>query len=337
MKWTVVALLMAAVAPLAAQTPPPLPRVGIVDVYGARTLTAAQLRSAARIAVDDSISEQMASEAKARLVALPNVAAANVDVVCCDNGRAIVYLGIRESTDSAPAFVPAPAGAARLPSNMLAAHREFMTALQQAVRTGETRETDSLGHSMMEYAPARAVQRRYQQYALGNVQRLREVLRSSADAEHRALAAQIIAYAHNKNDIVPDLVRALRDPDETVRNNATRALAMMAGYAQRHPESMIRVPYEPFIDMLNSPIWTDRNKASFVLMSLSESRDPGLLNALRRRAFDSLSDMVRWQAAGHALPAAVILGRMGNLSDDDIIKAFNGDRAVLISAARARR
>lgn len=337
MNSAVVFALLVAAMPLAAQAPPGVPRVGIVDVYGARTLTADQLRKAARIAVGDSITAQVAFEAKARLLALPNVAAAGVDVVCCDKGRSIVYLGVRERTDSALVFAPSPKGTARLPSNMLAAHREFMTALQRAVRTGETAESDSLGHSMMEYAPARAVQRRYQQYALGNIPLLRDVLHTSADEQHRALAAQIIAYAQNKNAVVPDLVQALRDPGENVRNNATRALAMMAGYAQRHPASMIRVPYEPFVDMLNSPIWTDRNKASFVLMSLTESRDRALLNAIRRRGFNSLTDMVRWQSSGHALPAAMILGRMGNLSDDDIMKAFADNRTTLINAARARR
>jgi hypothetical protein len=335
MKFSVVAALLVAVTPLAAQQGPP--KVGIVDVYGARTLTADQLRSVARIHVGDSITGPLAFAAKNRLLTLPNVAAAGVDVVCCENGQSIVYLGVRERSDSAMSFAPPPAGAARLPEAILAAHREFMKALQEAVKSGETEESDSLGHSMMEFAPARAVQVRYQQYAAGNIPLLRNVLHTSGDAQHRALAAQIIAYAPNKSAVVPDLVRAMRDPSETVRNNATRALSMMAMWAQRHPESNIKVPYEPFVDMLNSPIWTDRNKSAFALMSLSESKDPALMRALRIRAFASLSDMVRWQHMGHALPAAMILGRMGNMSEEDIMKAFETDRNALITAARARK
>ena len=64
--------------------------------------------------------------------------------------------------------------------------------LQEAVRAGETEESDSLGHSMMEYAPARAVQRRYQAYAAGNIPLLRNVLRNSGDGVHRALAGGVL-------------------------------------------------------------------------------------------------------------------------------------------------
>ena len=327
-------MLLAVATPLAAQGPP---RVGIVDVYGARTLSAEQLRNAARITVGDSITRSIAFAAKARLMALPNVAAADVDIVCCDAGKVIVYLGVREKGDTAMVFAPPQVGGARLPANMVAAGKEFTKALQEAVLREETGESDSLGHSMMDYAPARAVQRRFRQYALGNVPTLQEVLKTSADASHRALAAQIIAYASNKNLVVPDLVRALRDSDGQVRNNATRALSIMAMYGQRHPEAALRVPFEPFVDMLNSPVWTDRNKASFVLMSLTESKNPALLNALRARSFNALVDMVRWKSEGHSMPAALILGRMGNMSEDDIMKAMESDKSRLIEAARARR
>jgi hypothetical protein len=326
-------MLLAVATPLAAQAP----RVGIVDVYGARTLTAEQVRNAARITPGDSITRSVAFAAKSRLMQLPNVAVADVDIVCCNEGKIIVYLGVREKGDTALVFARPPVGSARLPANMIAAGKEFTKALQEAVLREETGESDSLGHSMMDYAPARAVQRRFRTYAAGNVATLQDVLQNSADATHRALAAQIIAYAVNKNAVVPDLVRASGDSDGVVRNNATRALSIMALYAQRHPEAGIRVPYEPFVNLLNSPIWTDRNKASFVLMSLTESKNVALLNALRARSFNSLADMVRWKNEGHALPAAMILGRMGNLSDDEIMKAMESDRSRLIEAARARR
>jgi hypothetical protein len=320
-----------AAGPVAAQQP----RVGLVDTYGGRTLSADQLRRAARINAGDSITNSIAVEAEARLLALPNVAEAHVDVVCCENGRSIVYLGVRERGDTVAEFFTAPEGDARLPNNVLQAERDFMRALGEAVRSGQTEENDSLGHSLMRFPAARAAQQRFLQYAAGNVATLRAVLQTSAIAEQRALAAQVMAYAANKHAVIPDLVRALRDPDADVRNNATRALGVMAMYAQRHPEAILRIPHEPFIAMLNSPIWTDRNKSSFVLMSLTDARDPVLLAELRRKALPALSDMVRWQSIGHAFPAAVILGRMAGLPDAEIMAAFNKDRAKLIEAARA--
>jgi hypothetical protein len=44
--------------------------------------------------------------------------------------------------------------------------------------------------------------------------------------------------------------------------------------------------------------------------------------------------MVRWRSPGHALPAALILGRMAGMPDDEIMPAFEKDREVLIEQAR---
>ena len=52
---------------------------------------------------------------------------------------------------------------------------------------------------------------------------------AAADADGsigRALAAEVLAYAANKQSVVMDLVYAMRDPAGDVRNNATRALAL---------------------------------------------------------------------------------------------------------------
>ena len=121
-----------------------------------------------------------------------------------------------------------------------------------------------------------------------------------------------------KEAVLPDLVQAARDPDEDVRNNAMRAIAVMADYAQDHPELGIEIDYTPFIEMLNSPIWSDRNKAIAVIHSLASGGDPALLMALREEAFDSLLEMARWQSPGHARWAFFTLGRVLGLKENDI-------------------
>jgi hypothetical protein len=329
MKLVCLALVLAAV-PLHAQQPP----VGIVDVYGARTLTAQRLREAAAIEVGDSVTEQMRTRALARLRALPNVRGADVAIVCCENGRSIAYIGVDEAVGPALSFGAAPTGTARLPGNIIQAGQEFDRALQEGVLQDQTEEDDSEGHSFMRYAPARAAQEKFAAYALGNVAVLRDVLQNSSDAGQRALAAQVIAYAVNKRAVVPDLIAALNDPDEIVRNNATRALAVMASWSARHPEAALTIPHSPFIQMLNSPVWTDRNKAAFVLMSLTSSRNSLMFRDLRTQAIPALADMVRWQAFGHAFPAALILGRMAGIPEGEIMQAFQKDREALIEAAR---
>jgi len=116
-----------------------------------------------------------------------------------------------------------------------------------------------------------------------------------------------------------------------------RALYVMASYASRTPGTSIHVPANPFVDLLNSPFWTDRNKASLALMELSAGRDPALLEALGSQALDSLIDMARWKNRPHALPAVYLLGRIGGLTEAQIKAAWSrDDREVVIEAARSK-
>ena len=42
----------------------------------------------------------------------------------------------------------------------------------------------------------------------------------------------------------------MQDPAEGVRNNAMRALAVLARFALRSPQSQLRIPPRPFVDLL---------------------------------------------------------------------------------------
>jgi hypothetical protein len=197
------------------------------------------------------------------------------------------------------------------------------------------KEDVSQGHSLLADSAARMIQLGFVDLAAKHRDSLRVVLRTSDDEGHRGLAAEVLAYSANKQSIVPDLVYAMRDPSGEVRNNATRALALIAMYGQQHPELKITVPYEPFIDMLNSMAWTDRNKASLALMQLTESRDPVLLKELRTRAFDAVVDIAQWTNPGHAMAGIIILGRMAGLPDADVYAMYErGEKDKIIAAAR---
>jgi hypothetical protein len=128
----------------------------------------------------------------------------------------------------------------------------------------------------------------------------------------------------------------VRDPDDGVRNNSMRALGVLAGFAQKFPNQQIKVPVEPFIDMLNSIEWTDRNKSSFALYQLTEKRDPAVLTKLREQALPSLIEMARWKS-GHAQQSFFLLGRVGNLSEEEILKYWaSGNRETLIETVLER-
>jgi hypothetical protein len=319
-------LLLALVAgPVAAQ----LPRIGIIDFYGLRQLTPADLAAAVRVQIGDSLTRSP-DEIRSRLLAVPGVLDADVSLICCDAGRSILYVGVREAGAPMLEFNAAPTGAELLPAEILAVSSRYMRALIDGVRNGQSGEDDSAGHSLSQYPPARAEQEQMIAFAASHTDLLRTVLRNSANGEHRALAAQVIAYAPVKKSVVPDLVAAVRDPDDQVRNNAVRALAVMAMYEQSHPDAALNVPYAPFIDLLTSLEWTDRNKAAFAMAALTTTRDSAVLREVRERALPALIEMARWRAAGHALAAAVVLGRIGDVPEAEIFGLFERNREALI-------
>ena len=168
-------------------------------------------------------------------------------------------------------------------------------------------------------------------YAERHLDTLRQVLRRSADPEQRKIAGLVIGYAKDKNAVLDDLQYAVLDADEAVRNNASRSIGAIAVLAQERPELGIEIDPDPFIDMLNSLVWTDRNKATLVLGTLAGSRDARLLEQLRQRALPSLIDMTRWKS-GHAAGGYSILGRMSGLSDDELEDAWEkGERERVIA------
>lgn len=309
------------------------PEIGHIDFYGARTVSIGRLREALRVREGDSVTSAVREEVR-RLEAIPGVHRAAVDAVCCEDGKATLYIGIEETGTAALAFDPAPASEVLLAAEIVRAYETFETAFAEAIQAGDYAEDDSQGHALMHFPAARAAQERFVHLASHHRAELTTVLRQSANQEHRAIAAQVLAYSPAKQLIVPELVRATRDPYSTVRNNAVRALALIAGFGRQYPDRGIVVPAEPLVDLLNSLVWTDRNKSSLALMQISESRDSTLLALIKARALPSLIDMARWKAAGHAVAPFFILGRIASLPDDEIFAAWEGDRrdAVLEAA-----
>ena len=329
------AWLLAGTATIAAGQ---LPRVGIIDLYGLRKTNPQMVRDSLGISVGDSITAIALFQVPARLASLPGVASAAIDPVCCEDGKTMLYVGIVEDSTPALEFRAPPNRAARQPADVIQAGVSFGEAEMRAVMRGFVKEDVSQGHSLMADSAARMIQLQFVGLAAKHLDTLRKVLRTASDEDHRAFAAQVLAYSANKQAIVPDLVYAMRDPSGEVRNNATRALWILALYTQQHPESRITVPYEPFIDLLNSLTWTDRNKASLALMELTESRNPALLATLRKRAFDSIVDIAQWTNPGHAMPGVFMLGRIAGIPDQEISAMYErGERDKIIAAARAAK
>jgi HEAT repeat protein len=180
----------------------------------------------------------------------------------------------------------------------------------------------------------RTLQERFAAIAARDLPLLKDVLRNSADGEHRAIAAYIIGYAPKKSDVVDDLQQAIRDPEDDVRNNAMRALGAIAVLASLKPDLEIQIAPTWFVEMLNSVVWSDRNKAALALVNLTDKRPENLLNLMRERALPSLAEMARWKSLGHALPPFMLLGRIAGLNEQQIQDSWtSGKREALIAKA----
>lgn len=129
---------------------------------------------------------------------------------------------------------------------------------------------------------------------------------------------------------------AARDPDGSVRNNATRALGVIATFAAAKPALGITIEPDVFLDMLCSVTWTDRNKVSFLLDGMTKSGAPALPRTLRERALPELIDMARWKSEGHAFPGVRILGRIAGWDEQKIMRTWReGGVDKIIAAATA--
>lgn len=333
MRIAIIAYLIA--APLAAQQPT---TIGTIDYYGIRHVSDSTVRAAVGLAVGDSLPESSGAVVR-RLEAIPGVAEAQVSAVCCAaKGGVMLYVGIREAGVPPAEYRASPTGAVRLPDSVRAAGDAFEKAFQQALEAGDFAEDDSHGYTLMHFPAARGVEETFPALAAQYGSVLSDVLRHSASAHDRAFATQLTAYTPDKRAAVPDLVYALGDQSPEVRNNAARALWVMGMYATTHPDAGITIPAKPFISMLHSVDWTDRNKGSLALMALTQSRDSALLSRLEAEALPDLVEMAEWSDFGHAAGALMILGRIEGLADSTLGHVMRtGERGAVLEAVPAPR
>jgi hypothetical protein len=308
-----------------------VPKIAVVDFYGLRRLTESRLRQALGVKEGDPLPPSKA-EAEERLEQLEGVVLARLEAVCCEAEGAILFVGIEEK--GAPHFdVHAPpASSVRLPAEIVETYRAFRDRFEQSARSGEGRESLRLGYALAADADVRAYQERFVPLADENFAVVREVLRDSVDVDERTIAAYVIGYAPDRQGAVETLQYALQDPEEAVRHTALRALAAIAVFAAGNPDAGLRIAPTWASEMLNSISWGDRAHAANFLVTLTEGRDPRLLDQLRARALVPLVEMAGWKSLAYALPAYILLGRISGLPEDQIHQTWSkGERDALLA------
>jgi hypothetical protein len=211
----------------------------------------------------------------------------------------MVYIGLPGESYQAIALNPLPAGEIRLPKTAVTLRREMDDAWASAVMKGHATEDDSKGYALTNDPRARKAELAIRDYALRNEALILQVLRSSREARDRSIAAQMLGYGRQSKEQIDALVQASLDPDGDVRNVSIRALEVLAG---AKPDLARLIPIDPFIRLLHSGEWSDHTKGSLLLMNLTKTRNPALLERLRAEALDPLLEMAQWRDIGHAEP-----------------------------------
>jgi hypothetical protein len=312
-------------------------RVGEIEFYGYQNLDLDQIRTAIPVHIGEEFSPKETNGIKERIdqavrtiIGRPPT---DVATVCCDSsGNSTVYVGLPGKSSETIVYNPSPTGSVRLPAKALTLYQASENAVMHAVQAGRSGEDDSKGYSLGIDPALRAVQLQERNYATHNEDLLRRVLRSSSHADDREAAAELIGYANQSEAQILSLVHASYDSSNDVRNNAIRALGILAA---SNTKTASRIPASGFVEMLNSGVWTDRNKAGFVVMALTQSRNPQLLSELHALALPSLIEMAHWDL-GHSYYARIILGRIAGIDEARLEKLAESGQADVIAEAASK-
>jgi hypothetical protein len=333
-------LLLALLALAVGLMQPKRIHIGEIELFGTGGVDVAKVQAALSIHEGDEIAaDQTRSMLEGIGQALENVLGhepTGLSLVCCNKrGGSMVYIGLGGSNSQSVPPLPISTGRTCLAKDAVKLYGDFMAAIIQATRNGNTGEDRSRGYALSSDPAAHEKQLAMRKYAVAHEHALEQTLQSCKKAEHRRAAAYILGYAVKSKTQIAALVRASQDADESVRNNATRALAVLA---MSSASTAAEIPADSFVAMLNSGIWEDRNKSGFLLMELSGSRDAKLLGLLRSQAMDSLVEMARWKEPDHAHDYRVLLGRIAGIDEARIEQLIEtGKIDEIIAAAESKR
>ena len=312
----------------------PSDTIGAIDFYGYQGLDIESVRATLPVHVGSRLTGQTRPAIEAAVAKVTGQKPTDVSEVCCDpKGRSMIYIGLRGETFKPFALNPAPTGMEHLPPEIVKLSSRADDAWISAVHEGDAGEDESQGYALSKNPALRTLQMQERIWALAHGPELFQVLRDSADAKQRKIASQLLGYAQQSHDQIAALVHASRDPNDGVRNNATRALGVLV---MSNPKLAAQIEPDTFLAMLSSGTWTDRNKAILLLTAMTVDRDPQLLATVRAQAFGQLVEIARWTDATHAVGARLVLGRLAGIAEDklDAMVGSSSPEAIIEAAKK---
>jgi hypothetical protein len=283
----------------------PVPELVAIDIYGTRQITREQvfakygqeLRSLGAAWTSEDTSQIEAILAK--LAAPGDFADVSPSLVGYYEPGGMKYYLTLDFVDRVDAarrmpFLPQPTGTCPDPAGLLAdwsAYESKVVDLMGSKQMGSTRVECPAFHCLGDDTNPQ-VKRLADEFVArvpDHVAELAKILSDDHDGAHRAAAAFLLAYSKDGPALVELMVRAFRDSNAVVRNNAMRVVSDIAFY---HAE--IDVPLDPVIAALDYPATSDRNKAAAILDGLVE-RPGAVVNApmIATRAGGTLLAMLR--------------------------------------------
>jgi hypothetical protein len=314
-------------------------RIGEIEFFGYSGIDHEPVRAALPVHEGDTLafSDEAIGQARTQIKQAVQRATGHdptdIALVCCDSkGQWMIYIGLGGKSSTAFHYNAAPQGSAKLPPNIIKLYEEAMDANSEAVRKGAAGEDDSKGYALSEEPGYRSKQLAMRKYASRHEKLIRRVLESSAEASQRVAAAELLGYARQSKEQIAALVRASHDPDDGVRNNAIRALGVIA---RSRSVVAAEFPAVDFAAMLGLGSCFDWFQSVLLLERLSANRYPKLLSELRALALKPLLEMARWRSPGHSGTARMILGRIAGIDEKRLEEIVDkGEIQIILDTLR---
>jgi len=101
--------------------------VGVLDYYGLHKITPARIQRVLATKEGDPFPTSK-GDIEERLEQIPGVVRSHLAAVCCDDGKAVLFVGIEERGAAHFEFRTPPTGEVRLPGDIVDAYKQFLIA-----------------------------------------------------------------------------------------------------------------------------------------------------------------------------------------------------------------
>lgn len=305
-------------------------RIAYIEFFGYQGIDVEAVRKQLPLHDGDPMTPGATAVARAAVKRITGSDATDIAPVCCINdGDTVIFIGLPGKSSRSFAFNPRPSQDLSVSTELMKLARE----MDDAEAKSNEEVSPPVGYRFMKDKAAQAAELKVREYARANVPELIRVLSKSAHSDQRATAADALGYADRSQEQMDALMAAVRDSNGDVRNIATRAISEIL---DGDPSAVSMVPAAPFVEMLHSGTWTDRNKSGWVLMSLSQSRDVAVLANLKARAWDALLEMASWRISSWNSGARMILVRIAGIPDTRAVDLVNGPLPEFLAAIGAK-